>query len=149
MPVAMRAKLTSRRVVRVGLVASLLVAATLVLSGCWANVQNWGDGTRNITLTENISAQIIWNCTANHGTGAPRAFCALDTVHALCVGKPIKGISESDCNHISSYGDWQDMEQAIVNVTGPRDDCLSFFWENGTYPDDFWGSVFKGFASCK
>jgi hypothetical protein len=136
------------RKLRLAGIATLLVGAMLALSGCWANVVNWGDGTRNITLTQAISNQIIWGCTRDHGTGAPRAFCALDTVKALCQGKPIRGVSDSDCIHISSYGDWQDMEHAIVNVTG-SDDCLSFFWENGTYPDDFWGSVFKGFAGCK
>ena len=130
-------------------VVAFLVTAALALSGCWAVVYNWGDGTRNITIPPAFSDQIIWNCTAKKGTGAPRAFCALDTIHALCYGKPIKGISQSDCEHITSYGDWQDMEHAIVAVTGPNEDCLSFFWKNGTYPDDFWGSVFKGFAGCK
>ncbi len=137
-----------RRAIRAGLASSLLVAAALLLSGCWANVVNWGDGTRNITLTQDISNRIIFSCTAEHGTGAARAFCALDTVKALCQGIHIKGVSDSDCIHISSYGDWQDMEHAIVNVTG-SDDCLSFFWQDGGYPDDFWGSVFKGFAGCK
>ncbi len=129
-------------------VVAFLVTAALSLSGCFV-VYNWGDGTRNITVPPAISDQIIWNCTSEHGTGAARAFCALDSIHALCYAKPDPGVSQSDCNHISSYGDWKDMEHAIVEVTGPNEDCLSFFWKNGGYPDDFWGSVFKGFAGCK
>lgn len=132
---------------RLGLLVCL-GAAAVILPGCFV-VHNWGDGTRNITIPPAISDQMIWDCTSQKGTGAPRAFCVLDDVHALCLAKPDKGVSPSDCNHISSYGDWQDMEHAIVEVTGPNEDCLSFFWKNGTYPDDFWGSVFKGFAGCQ
>jgi hypothetical protein len=137
-----------RKLIRRTGLAGLLVGAALVLSGCWANVHNWGDGTRNITLTEAISARIVWACSDHGTTGAARAFCALDTVHALCLGKPIRGVSESDCNHISSYGDWQSMDLAIQHVIG-NDECMSFFWKSGGYPDDFWGSVNHGFASCK
>ena len=120
-----------------------------MLTGCWAVVVNGNNGTRNITIPPAISNQIIWQCTTQKGTGQPRAFCALDTIHALCYGDPVKGISKTDCEHISSYGEWQDLEQAIVNVTGPRDDCLSFFYETGNAADDFWGSVFKGIAGCQ
>ena len=130
----------------VGVVGFLAVSA-LALSGCWAVIVDNGGGSRNITIPSNISDQIIWNCTAKKGTGAPRAFCALDTVHALCTAFPEKGISEGDCNHISSYGDWGDMEDSIVAVTGSFD-CLSFFWRDGTYPGDFWEGIPKGHRGC-
>jgi hypothetical protein len=135
------------RMLRRAVLAATLVVAAVSLSGCFV-VYHWSDGTKNITIPPAISDRIIWKCTAEKGTGAPRAFCALDTIHAICTGVKIKGISESDCNHISSYSDWEGMDYGIQHVIGP-DDCLSFFWKNGGYPDDFWGSVFKGFAGCK
>jgi hypothetical protein len=143
----MRVHLKRRKTLRNAGLATVLAAAALLLSGCLVVYDN-GDGTRNITVPPAISDQIIWDCTVKHGTGAPRAFCALDTIHAICSGIKIKGISESDCNHISSYGDWQDMEQAIVDVTRNYD-CLSFDWLDGTYPDDYWYAIPKGYRGCK
>jgi hypothetical protein len=126
----------------------LLVAAALLLSGCWANVYNFGGGQRSITLTKDISAQIIWNCTAKKGTGAPRAFCALDTVNALCRAFPIKGVSDDDCVLLASYGDWRDMDHAIQEVVGPGADCL-IYYENPDPNDNFWGSIRSGIFGCK
>jgi hypothetical protein len=145
----MRAKLTQRRAVRVGLIASLLIAATLVLSGCWANVYNFGDGDRSITITQAMSDSIIWNCTVEKGTGEPRAFCALDTVRELCNAFPVKGVSEVDCPLLGNYGDWQDMNQAILDVIGPTYDCLSFLEHADSSTGDFWYAIQKGYRACK
>jgi hypothetical protein len=131
-------------------VGALLVAATLALSGCWANVYNFSDGTRNITLTKAISARIVFVCTRDQGTGAPRAFCALDTVKALCQGKPIRGVDNNDCIAMSSYGTWTSMDLAIQHVAEGPDPCISYFDENtGHTSDNFWGTVPDGFAGCK
>ena len=131
-------------------VGALLVAATLALSGCWANVYNWSDGKRNITLTKAISARIVWSCTGSDGSGAPRAFCALDVVKALCQGKPISGVSDSDCIAISSYGTWPSMDSAIQNFSTESFPCISYFDENTSHTsDNFWGTVADDFAGCK
>jgi hypothetical protein len=144
----MRAKLTARKTVRLGLITSLLVAATLLLSGCWANVYNAGGGERNITLTKDTSNTIIFNCTKSKGTGAARAFCALDTINSLCRGAPPKGVTDDDCVLMASYGGWQDLDISIRQVIGPGSDCLSYF-EHSDPGDNFWGNLPSGEFGCK
>lgn len=137
-----------RRAVKVGLVSSLLVAAALVLSGCGINVYDDGGGVRNLTITKDTSASIIWNCTVEKGTGQPRAFCALDTVRNLCLAFPVKGIDETDCILMGNYGDWQDMNEAILDVIGPNEDCLSFV-EYSDSSKDYWYGIPKGYRGCQ
>jgi hypothetical protein len=81
------------------------------------------------------------------GTGSARAFCVLDRINGVCRALPIKGVTGIDCVLLSSYGRWEEMDQAIQDVIGP-DDCLSFF-EGSDPNDDLWGSVGTGFLGCQ
>ncbi len=143
----MRTRLKRGKSLRAAGVATLLVTAMLVLSGCWATITNFGGGERSIALPANLTADIIWNCTASKGTGAARAFCALDTVNALCRAFPEKGITGDDCVLLANYGDWKDMEDSIKQVIGPED-CL-IYYEHPDPNDNFWGSDQSGFFGCK
>jgi hypothetical protein len=143
----MRLHLKRRKTLRNAGMATVLAAAVLLLSGCWANVVDTGNGNRFITVTKDMSAQIIWTCTAKYGSGSDRAFCALEDVGALCFAFPIKGISANDC-YRAENGDWEEMEAAIKQVIGP-DDCLTFH-ENPA--GDHWESVggaYEGLKGCK
>lgn len=135
----------SRKLRRAGL-ASLLVGAALVLSGCWATVYKFSDGTRNITLTEDFTRRLISSCGDEHGNGSARTFCVLDRINGVCYHIPAKGITQNDCYPLSSYGNWESMDVSIENVIGSSD-CLSFFEDsiNG----NFWGSVTPGVFGCK
>jgi hypothetical protein len=143
----------SWRLRHLGIVA-LLAVALLAMSGCYAKVHFWGPpytpGEKNITIKRGITDRIIWDCTVRYGTGSGRAFCALDTIHALCTGIELQNVIPDDCSDMGSYGHWESMASAIENVTGPNDDCLSFFNKGGdSFPDEFWGGVHLGFASCE
>ncbi len=146
----MRVHLKRRKMLGKAGVVALLAAAALVLSGCYANVYNFGGGDRSITITQAMSDSIIWNCSVKKGTGQPRADCALDTVRNLCLAFPIKGIGEVDCTLMGNYGDWQDMNQAILDVIGPTYDCLSFLeYADTSTNSDFWYGIQKGSRGCK
>jgi hypothetical protein len=107
---------------------ALLVGAGLLLSGCWANVYNYSANERYITLTKDLSDRLIYSCTAEQGTGAARAFCALDKINGVCFHFPEKGISSDDCTALSNYGDWEDLDRAIKAILAPGSHyaCLSF-----------------------
>jgi hypothetical protein len=128
-------------------VVALLAAAALVLSGCWATVYNFGGGQRNITLTKDFSRRLISSCTDAVGTGPARDFCVLDRINGVCRAIPIHGVTETDCVLLSSYGRWEEMDQAIRDVIGPND-CLSFF-EDPDPNNDFWGSSPSGIFGCQ
>lgn len=140
--------MTRRRAIRVGGLASLLVAVALVLSGCWANTYNFPNGDRYITLTKDFSGRLIWSCTAEEGTGAPRAFCVLDRINGVCRHIPEKGITEDDCIGLANYGLWEQLDRAIQDVIGPSYDCLAY---NETQDGhDSWGAVGGiDFFGCK
>ncbi len=147
----MRAKLTSRREVRVGLVASLLVAATLVLSGCWANIYKFPDGDRYITLTKDFSGRLITTCTADKGTGSARAFCVLDRINGVCFHIPETGITTTDCTELANYGDWEELDTAIKDIVAPGShyECLAFD-ETADGTHNGWGAVGGiGFFGCQ
>jgi len=130
-------------------VGILLSAAALLLSGCWAKVDRWQDDSRSITLTKAISARIVWSCTRDHGSGPGRAFCALDTVDALCRGKPIAGLSEVDCSSMASYGRWEQMEDSIDRVARGPEACMSFVEFRDAWGFNFWTAVPSGIARCE
>jgi hypothetical protein len=143
----MRLHLKRHKTLRNAGIATVLAGAALALTGCWANVVNYGNGYRDITVTRDMSANIIWNCTVSDGTGQPRALCALRTVGALCSGIPIKDISSSDCVRLESSEHWQYMDSAIQGVLGPHD-CLVFY-ENPRSSEDYWTSADLGVRGCK
>ncbi|MEK6252267.1 MAG: hypothetical protein AABM43_10045 [Actinomycetota bacterium] len=131
-------------------VVALLAAAALVLSGCWATVYNFSDGTRNITLTKDFSGRLISSCTAQEGTGAARAFCVLDRINGVCRAIPIKGVTETDCVLLASYGDWEELDRAIQDVIGPGShyDCLAYNETKDGH--NAWGAVGGiGFFGCQ
>jgi hypothetical protein len=128
-------------------VVALLIAAALALSGCWANVYNFSDGTRNITLTSDFTRRLVTTCGDEHGNGSARDFCVLDKINGVCFHFPEKGVTTTDCVELSNYGDWEDMDTAINNVIGTTD-CLSYFQEKHIN-DNFWGSVSRGIFGCK
>jgi hypothetical protein len=124
----MRAKLTRRRAIRLGGIASLLIAATLVLSGCWATVIDLGQGNRAITLTQDLTNRLIWNCTAEAGDGSARAFCVLDRIEGVCRTFPEEGITRDDCYLLSSYGNWDTLDTAIKrDISQGLRGCLSYW----------------------
>ncbi len=137
------------------LVASLLVAATLALSGCWANVYNIGGGARSITLTKDFSRRLISSCTDAVGTGSARDFCALDRINGVCRTFPVKGVTEDDCVALANYANWEQLDSAIKLASGGNG-CLLFF-ENlppcviDCYPNDppTWGQTGTGEFGCK
>ena len=58
----------SRRIRRSAAVGSLLVAASLLLSGCyWAIYDHREDGGERLTLTRDFTNRLIWSCTADRG----------------------------------------------------------------------------------
>lgn len=135
---------------RLGLLAGLLATATLVLSGCWANVYNFRTGDRDITLTKDFSHRLIWSCTDAVGAGSPdRDFCVLDRINGVCRTFPEKGITESDCPLLSDYTDWQDLDSAIHHVIAASD-CLTFFEaKDRNISDSSWGTAPVGSLACK
>jgi hypothetical protein len=134
----MRVQLKRRKTLRNAGLATVLAAAALLLTGCWATVTNFGNGVKDIVVTKDMSAQVIWQCTVDHGTGIPRARCALDTFRALCHGIPVKGIGQDECDRLGSWVHQGEMDQAIQQVLGPDQDCLVYF---ETDTGEFWGSV--------
>ncbi len=126
---------------------ALLIAAALVLSGCYATVVNFGDGTRNITLTSDFTRRLVTTCGDEHGNGSARDFCVLDKINGVCFHFPEKGVTTTDCVEMSNYGDWEDMDTAINNVIATTD-CLSYFQQKDI-TDNFWGSVSRGIFGCK
>jgi hypothetical protein len=141
----MRVHLKRRKTLRNAGLATMLAAAALTMSGCWATLVDYGSGDRDIVLKRSMTDAIIWNCTVEHGTGSDRAFCALNTVGSLCFAFPIKGISANDC-YIMENEPWEEMDGAIRQVLGDRD-CLVFF-ENFYEELDHWGAVQNGYRGC-
>ena len=132
----------------------LSVCAVLAFSGCYARVHYPGPpitpGYKSITIKKWVSDQIIFGCTAAHGTGSARAFCALDTIHDLCRGIRVSGITEDDCSDMSSYGEWENMEGSIEWVTGPERDCLNFWSYPSDSPvDETWWAQPLGYDYCE
>jgi len=142
--------LKRRRAIRTGFAASLLVAAALLLSGCWANVYNFRTGDRDITLTKDFSHRLIWSCTDAVGAGSPaRDFCVLDRINGVCRTFPEKGITENDCLLLADYTDWQHLDSAIHHVIAASD-CLTFFEaKDRNISDSFWGTAAVGSLACK
>jgi hypothetical protein len=145
----MKAKMFRRLVVPV-----VLFGAAFSLSGCFYTYNfntHPGDPTHPIYgLDSSATANVIWDCTKAKGTGAPRALCVLDSVGALC--RLTHYLSDSGCNHISSYSDWKSMNRSINWVLGVYPgvdlDCLAFDWMQGTFPPDEWGASAKGDLGC-
>ena len=148
----MRVKLRSRRSVRVGGVAGLLIAAALVLSGCWANIYTFSSHERYITLTKDFSSRLIWTCTAEKGTGSARAFCVLDKINGVCFHIPEKGVSQDDCVAMSNYGDWEELDSSIKAIVAPSShyECLAYDEDTGPTGHNGWGAVGGiGFFGCQ
>jgi hypothetical protein len=112
-------------------IALLLIGATLLIAGCnWATVYYSEAGGKHITLTQDFTRRLIWNCTAQAGAGSARAFCVFDRIEGVCHTFPNAYIYQDDCYLLTDYGDWPDMEEAIKMVIGwGGRGCLSY-WVN-------------------
>jgi hypothetical protein len=113
-----------RKTLARGSLATLLAAAALLLSGCWAQVK-YGPGYLFLDVKQPISDNLIWGCTVDHGSGDARANCVLDNLNALCRWRVPEGLTAYQCYgvtdriHVASMGD------AIEGVLGPNSRCLS------------------------
>jgi hypothetical protein len=125
----------------------MLVAAMLVLSGCWGRVYFFSEGSRNLTVYEGISKRMIWDCTARFGIPG-RAFCGLDTVEALCEAIPIDHMSAANCREVSGYSGWEKMNESMEEIAAGRGECLSFRWWPGQPGLTHWTAVRRGSTFC-
>jgi hypothetical protein len=135
-------------------VGALLIAAALVLSGCWENIFKLENGGRVITLTRDFSHRLIWSCTDAVGAGSPaRDYCVLDRIYGVCQTFPEKDISSYDCLVLDNYYNWKPLDAAIHDVirTGG---CLAYYQnlppcQIDCVIDLTWASTLPGEDACK
>jgi hypothetical protein len=131
-----------RRKLRMAMLAALVAAAALVISGChWARVTNTPLGVSTMIKPQN-TADIIWACTSQHPSNTTaRAMCALDVVWLSCNTHPINGFGRADCRYATEHYDDMvySMRSAIQHVLGP-DDCLEFWFDRWNGANDGWYS---------
>lgn len=161
----MRFKKKLTRPFRRAATASLLIAATVALSGCWNNVEVTAgfDGTNSWrkwegVLTQKTTDDIFWSCSAYLGSDHwGVAGCALDSVRAMCQRSDTE--FDTVCYRATSRSTQHyNMYNAIYHehgITGTTE-CLAY-WEKDVYEGitgplisstKYWGARNRGYFGC-
>ena len=108
--------------------ATLLIASVLAMSGCWGRVAGPTGGHQVLVIKPSVSDRIIVDTTARCGEGQERGGCAATAIRGLCLNSPLSKenpISSDYCWSITWTDHYDDINDAIRQVSGPDYDCLA------------------------